>query len=237
MRRLALLLLFSPCLANASVIDFDFETLPDSAGCAVAVSSYGGSHPSCDFDWIIDNNVAGIQAPIVDTEHGLTMEISSANNAIWFNGAYYCGNSPGCNAYVTNFSKGLDGISVDFQGVGTGDSEYFGDSFLYRISAWSGEFGTGDLLGTAEFLDIPLPPGGSGVYLFPLTLSLSGIGEFRSVSITALGRNFDDVLTNLGRVEAIHAVPEPGTLMLLGASLLAALWVRRSRSTVRADQF
>jgi hypothetical protein len=222
-------MLIAPCLANASVIDFDFEYLPDSAGCAVAVSSYGGSHPSCDFDWIIDNNVAGIQAPIVDTEQGLTMEISSANNAIWFNGAYYCGNSPGCNPYLTNFSKPLDAISVDFQGVGTGDSEYFGETFLYRISAWSGEFGTGDLLGTAEFLDIPLPPGGSGVYLFPLTLSLSGIGEFRSVSITALGRNFDDVLTNLGRVEAIHAVPEPGTLALLGGALLAAAWARRAR--------
>jgi hypothetical protein len=195
----------------------------------VAVSSYGGEHPSCDFGWIVDNNYAGIQREMVDTENGLTMEISNANNAIWFNGAYYCGNSRECNPFLTNFSQGLDAISVDFQGVGTGDDWYTGDSFLYRISAYSGEFGTGDLLGTSELLDIPLPPGGVGPYLFPHTLSLSGIGQFRSVSISAWGYNTDDVLTNLGRIEAIHAsVPEPGTLGLFGAGLLAALWLRRS---------
>lgn len=234
MRRLALLLaLLAPALANASAIDFDFEYLPDSAGCAVAVSSYGGTDPSCNRDWIIDNHKIGLQGPMVDTEQGLTMEISDRNDAIWYNGAYYCGNSTTCNPYLANFSKGLDEISVDFQGVGSGDAHFISDTFLYRISAWSGEFGTGELLGTAEILDIAFPSSHPNVYLLPLTLTLSGIGEFRSVSIAALGVNYDDVLTNLGRIEAIHAVPEPATWGLLGAALIGAAWLRRSRRELR----
>jgi hypothetical protein len=234
MRRLVILLaLIAPGLANASAIDFDFEYLPDSAGCAVAVSSYGGSDPSCNFGWIVDNNHAGIQREMIDTEQGLTMEIDDRNNAIWYNGKYYCGNSTTCDPYLASFSKGLDEISVDFQGVGSGDSTFISDTFLYRISAWSGEFGTGELLGTAELLDIALPASHPNVYAFPLTLSLSGIGEFRSISIAALGINFDDQLTNLARVEAIHAVPEPGTLGLLGAALFGAAWLRRSRRAAR----
>ena len=230
MRRLALLLVLTvPCLANASVVDFDFEYLPDSAGCAVAVSSYGGSDSSCNFDWIVDNNHAGIQRSMIDTEQGLTMEISDRNNAIWYNGAYYCGNSTTCNPYLANFSKGLDEISVDFQGVGSGDSHFISDTFLYRISAWSGEFGTGELLGTAEILDIAFPSSHPNVYSLPMTLSLAGIGEFRSISIAALGVNYDDELTNLARIDAIHAVPEPETLGLLGAGLFAAFWLRRPR--------
>jgi hypothetical protein len=213
--------------AYSAPITFDFETLPDSAGCSETVSSYDDDRglEVCNRDWIIDNNFAGISAPHVDTENGLTMDIQTTfSSSIWWRGAYICGNAPICGPFVASFSSPLDSITVAFQGIGTADAPFAEEAtdFSYSVSAYSGEYGTGALLGTAAVLDIPLPTAPGEYFAFPLALSLTNVGAIRSVSIAGMVLTPEGI-HNLARIEAIHAVPEPGALVLL----LALLGFRR----------
>jgi hypothetical protein len=232
MRKLTLwLLLAAPVLANAGPITFDFETLPDSSGCKVPVTSHGAPRPipsSCDLYWVVANSSSGIGQTMVDTEHGLTMEVTDneLTNAIWWNGTFMCGNTFECQPYIFSFSRPLSEIRVDFSGYG-GDATYVDGTFSYTISAFSGEGGSGDLLATVAVNDIPTVPASPWYHYFPLSLSLFDIGKFQSVSVAAVGFN-GEAFTNLARVEAIHAVPEPGALLILAAALSGFLWLRSS---------
>jgi hypothetical protein len=246
MRKIALwLLLAVPALSQAGVVTFDFETLPDSAGCSEPVASYGQSIESdaglavCDFEWFIENNILGNSMPWVDTEQGLTMEIGSRlGSPIAWEGQYVCGNSLWCGAFNASFDKALDSITVDFSGIGGTDgwfgTEDFPDStFAYSVIAFSDLARTHEV-GRAIVSNLPI---GQPVWTFydaPMSLTLSGIDNFRSVSIAALGPNYRGELVNLGRIDAIHAsVPEPTTWALLVAALVGVGFLRLQTSTRR----
>jgi len=138
-----------------------------------------------------------------------------------------CGNQPDCNPFVATFSIALDGVGVDFLGVGDfsgGHPDILSSAFF--LEAYSGPGGTGTLLasvvdpGGAPGADLPF--GGSAL---PASLSLSAAG-IRSIVFggTTLARDEPDP-HNLSIVERVRMslAPEPstGALLALGVGMLA----------------
>jgi hypothetical protein len=159
------------------------------------------------------------------------------------NGQMECGNQPGCEPFVMNFSVELDAVAVDFLGVGdfSGSNGNIFESTFFLL-AFSGPDGTGTLIRSSEHPGGPpgAPRSGGG---FELPATLAAVAPtIRSIVFGS--RTLSDGDGSLGTVNLAildrvrMTVPEPSTLMLVALGLLGVARARRrgGRATGRAGE-
>jgi hypothetical protein len=224
--------------APAFAVTFDFDFLPDSAGCALPVPA-GGDDSSCDPDWVDDWSSGSLESH-TDTEAGLTLTLTTTGSPRsapphdqdgfvdwgYVSGQVQCGNVADCFPYLADFSTGLSDAQVDFLGV---DAE--GDPvepLLFYLEAYAGVGGSGALLASVS----QAGPGPSAV----LALTAPPGSEIRSlvfgVESGCIGTGCDALLQdNTGIVgQLIVTVPEPASALLVGLGLLELAARSRGRS-------
>jgi len=227
--------------APAFAVTFDFDFLPDSAGCALPVPA-GGDDGSCDPDWVADWN-AGTLESHTHTVDGLTLTLTTteaprsapphdqSGYVDWgyVGGQMQCGNVADCFPYLADFSAGLSGAQVDFLGV---DAE--GDAvepLLFYLEAYAGAGGSGALLASVS----QAGPGPSAV----LALTAPPGTEIRSlvfgVESSCIDTDCDSLLQdNTGIVgQLIVMVPEPASALLVALGVLALSARPRGRRALR----
>jgi hypothetical protein len=220
--------------APAPAVTFDFDFLPDSAGCAQPVPA-GGDHSACDPDWVSDWE-AGILEEHSHTLEGLTLTLSTtgvtrstphdqAGYVDWgyAGGQIQCGNSFDCFPYLADFSTGLSDAQVEFLGVESEGASV--EPLLYYLEAYAGAGGTGALLasvsqagpGPTALLGLTAPP---GTQIRSLVFG---------VESGCIGTDCDSLLQdNTGIIgQLIVTIPEPISALLVASGLLALAGRRR----------
>jgi hypothetical protein len=253
--RLALAALLRAAVAAATAspagaVTFDFDYLPNSAGCSQAVLSpasdadWAAAYSHCDADWVgdLEGGVLTAHEQMID---GLTLTLTAqgtpldwdgvattASDGLPFpdaGGTISCGDTPDCRAYLADFSKPLRAIQVDLLGAlnrgGPGDPRPV-PSLLY-LEAYGSPGAAGALLGRVEVEGTLAPE--------TLAFAVEGGSPIRSVAFGASTLDNGECFgpcENLGVADNLVAtpIPEPSAALLLLAGLVV-LAAHRQRST------
>jgi hypothetical protein len=233
----------------AAAVTFDFDYLPDSAGCSQPVpspasgSDWAAAYANCDPGWVGDLQ-GGVLTAHEQTIDGLTLTLTAqgssldwdavattASDGLPFPGAggtISCGNDPECHAYLADFSKPLRAVEVDLLGAlnrsGAGDDHP--DALLLYLEAYGSPGALGAPLGRVEV----------GGALAPQTLAFAVQGgpSIRSITFgvaTLDTGECDGPCENLGVADNLVAkpIPEPWAALVFVAGLaVLASWHRRS---------
>lgn len=240
---LALLVVVAVLLPGAALgsVLFDFDTLPDTAGCSQPVSSgdVASALAFCDVTYVNDNFGGIYLGAHEHTVDGLTLQLSSLGYIDWRFGGINCGNTVNCGpGYTADFSKRLTKAKVDLLGFrdfsGSGQP---GSDVEYFLRAYAGPGGTGALLAETTAPGASCDPVEPGCNV-PTTLMVAPGESIGSLVFGASGElGFFGPVENLGIADNLHVnpVPEPGSALVFGAALLAAhRHVRRRHGARRA---
>lgn len=234
----------------AQAVTFDFDFLPDSAGCSQPVlspasgSDWAAAYANCDPGWV-DDSSGGVLTRHQQTIDALTLTLTAQGSPIDWDGeattagdglpfpeaggTISCGNDPECHAYLADFSKPLRAVEVDLLGAlnrsGAGNDRP--DALLLYLEAYGSPGALGAPLGRVEV----------GGALAPQTLAfvVQGGPPIRSIRFGVNSVDTgecDGPCENLGVADNLVAkpIPEPWAALVFVAGL-AVLALRNRRST------
>ena len=213
--------------SGASVL-YDFDTLPDSAGCSQPVSSsdFTSALAYCDESYVTDNFGGSFLGTHTHTVDGLTLRLSALGYIDWRFGSINCGNVSDCSpGFVADFSRSLSSAKVDMVGVQDfSGSDSIGTAGDYFLRAYAGPGGTGALLDEATAPAVDCNPFAAGCPP-PTILRVASEAPIGSLVFGASGElAFSGPIDNLGIADNLHVnpVPEPSSALVFGTALLAA---------------
>ncbi len=199
--------------ASAAVIVLDFEGLPNQSSVGDFYNGGGGTNYGIEFSdatlALIDADAGGDGNFANEPSPNTIMFFLQANNAI------------------LNYAAGFD----------TGFSFFYTSSTAATVTVYDGVDGTGNVLGTLDLVaqytnNCVGDPSGSFCNWSPVGVAFAGTARSIDFGGTANQTGFDEITFGSARPGDPTPVPEPATLLTLGAGLAAV--VRRRLATKRA---
>jgi len=224
----------------AGAVRFDFDYLPDSAGCSQSVRSPGSgsdwsaAHSHCDPGWVGDLE-GGVLTSYEQTIDTLTLTLTAQGRSLDWDavattasdglpfpeagGTISCGNNPECLAYLADFSRPLRSVEVDLLGAlnRSGEGDQHPSASLLYLEAYGGPGAAGDLLGRVEVQGALAPE--------TLAFAIQGGAPIRSVAFGVSTQDTGECFgpcENLGVADNLVAtpIPEPSACLLFAGGLV-----------------